>query len=158
MEVFQLTICVPSVTSNILPLRNLDHHISIWAPPSLILIKPSETLPTNSVKTNASIAPKKLDAEHKAMDPRSDAGCLPTVMKIHILNPPQTGQRRPTCMFYISGKSLEVFPKSREKLARKFFYFNGVLGFFIWRNGKSKMMLTLLVKRWYGLVCFTTEE
>lgn len=81
------------------------------------------------------------------MDPRSHAGCLPTVMKIQILNPPQTGQRRSTWIFYISGKSLEVFPKSREKLAGKFFYFKGVLGFFIWRNGQSKMMLTLLVKK-----------
>lgn len=41
MNVFQLTTHAPSVTSNILPLRNLDHCISILAPPSLILTKPS---------------------------------------------------------------------------------------------------------------------
>lgn len=43
MKVFQLTKGVPSITSNILPLRNLDHYTAILAPPSLTLIKPSET-------------------------------------------------------------------------------------------------------------------
>lgn len=75
------------------------------------------------MKTNTSIAPKKLDAEHKAMDPKSHAECLPKVMKAWILNPPQTGQRS-TWVFYISSKSL-------KEMGWKLFYFKDVLGFFL---------------------------
>lgn len=106
-------------------------------------------LPPNSVKINTSIAPEKLDAEHKAMDPRSHAGCLPIVMKTWILNPPQTRQRS-TWVFYISGKNLNELGKQ----AGKVFYFKGMLCFFLWKDGQSKMMLTLLVKKWKGLILF----
>lgn len=39
------------------------------------------------------------------------------------------------------------FPQNLGKRAGKFFYFKGVLAFFIWKNGQRKMMLTLLVKK-----------